>query len=399
MMEKAAHPHTFVVALTYNEETEHSRRSARVFDYRDVSDFLKRLRRQMEHHMSATASLSFIAAGEYGDRFKRVHWHVVLFGAVDFITLGQWSAPWGPVTDRADIVSPVGLKDPWRRSWSLWPHGFVTVQEPDYGGMHYAMSYALKDQFNVRNSEGTAREAKAEVFGTGYLAMSKQPPIGARFVASYLADCASRGIVPPSRKLTVPGVRWPFWPSGNLRRQLLEGLAEINAGIRMATGRDAAGWSSLLHEARLSEDDLELLGVYDEQAEGSAEEEWQQIVANFSELQGAKRRGAIRRSCGSSEPCDLCLRGRSDLAAHGIEEVEGGYRREGDAPALNINGVLDPSARFRKRQRDGKSQGPNPLCLLYGDASIRAADFKFIWPDSARCEAEFAAGARSAECL
>lgn len=88
MMEKATSPHTFVVALTYNEETEHSRRSAQMFDYQDVSDFIKRLRRRMDYHLKAKGALSFIAAGEQGDRYGRCHWHIVLFGSADFLSLG-----------------------------------------------------------------------------------------------------------------------------------------------------------------------------------------------------------------------------------------------------------------------------------------------------------------------
>lgn len=385
------HPHTFVVALTYNEETEHNRRSARVFDYKDVSDMLKRLRRQMEYHLGAKAALSFIAAGEQGDRFKRCHWHVVLFGAVDFIRLGEWRAPWGVVTEAKDIVSPAGIAEPWRRSWSLWPHGFVTVQEPDYGGMHYAMAYALKDQFNVRNSERTGREARAEVFGTGYLSMSKQPAIGARFIDDYLAKCDAQNVVPPSRKLNVPEVRWPWWPSGVLRVQLLEGLAAINARIREQTGSDAAGWSSLLHEARLSDDDLEILGVYDGEEREAAEDQWQQIVATHNDNASAKERGQIRRRCSSTLPCNLCLRGDSAAAESlGVAETE-----SGDFVFAKHGNCWDGYEWVRKRQRDGARQGPNPFCGLYGNPAIRVADFKYIWPETARAEGEFAEGARS----
>lgn len=383
------HPHTFVVALTYNEDTEHNRRSARVFDYRDVSDFIKRLRRQMEYHLKAVAALSFIAAGEQGDRHNRCHWHVVLFGAVDFLKLGEWRAPWGVVTESKDIVSPVGIAEPWRRSWSLWPHGFVTVQEPDYGGMHYAMAYALKDQFNVRNAEGTGREAKAEVFGTGYLSMSKQPAIGARFIDAYLAQCDAANIVPPSRKLTVPEVRWPWWPSGVLRSQLLEGLAAINRRINEETGADGAGWSSLVHEARLSEDDLELLGVYDGEERETPEDQWRQLLAEHRDNETTAKRAQTRRACSSTIPCNLCLRGSGAAAIRaGVDQAE-----DGGFYATDAGDTPDSRKHVSTLQRDGKRKGPNADCALYGDPAIRVADFKYIWPATAT--EGFAEGARA----
>jgi len=392
MMEKACSPATLVVALTYSEDTEHSRRSARMFDYKDVSDFIKRLRRRMDYHLGAKGALSFIAAGEQGDRFKRCHWHVVLFGQVDFLSLGEWSAPWGKVTDRKDIVSPKPVGgDPatvWRRGWDLWPHGFVTVQEPDYGGMRYAMSYALKDQFNVRNSAGLARQGKAEVFGTGYLAMSKKPPIGARFVDDYVAACAAGGYVPPTRKLMIPGLDRPWWPSGLIADRLLFGLAAVNGAIKEQTGRDAAGWSSLLYEARESDDDLERLGVFDgEQDDESGAAV--QIEANTRDNAATRERGQKRRRCGSSEACNLCLRGLSpgDLETAGISEAaDGFFTRASDGYSADA---------FTRRQRDGKSKGPNPLCGLYGNPVIRAFDYATIFPASAEAQRFFASSARA----
>lgn len=403
MMEKDTHPACLVLALTYSEDTEHSRRSARMFDYKDVSDFLKRLRRQMAYHLNAKGALSFIAAGEQGDRFKRCHWHVVLFGQVDFLSLGEWRDRHGVTSDRANIVSPRPVGgDPstvWRRNWSLWPHGFVTVQEPDYGGMRYAMAYALKDQFNVRNSAGTAREGRAEVFGTGYLVMSKKPPIGAAFVDRYVADCAARGIVPPTRKLVVPGVERPWWPTGVIAERLLAGLAAVNAGIKEQTGRDAAGWSTLLYEARESVDDLERLGVFDGEEDDSvseAEDVRRQTEATAADNADARERGQKRRRCGSTEACTLCLRGLAptNLEAAGLVPEGSRFIRPEDWAHLGADGEPDPHAAFRRRQSDGARKDPNPLCGLYGNAAIRAPDFSRVFPQSAAAEGCFAEGAR-----
>lgn len=261
MMERETMGHALVLALTYNEETEESRRSARVFDYTDVQNLLKNIRRQVEYHLGRTSAVSFIAAGEKGERFNRCHWHLVLFSEVDLTTIGKWSAPWGPVSGRSEIITPPHAKPAWRRGWSLWPQGFVTVQEPDYSGMRYALAYALKDQFNGRNAEFTARQAKSETFAQGYLVMSKKPAIGARWIDAYVEKCRAAGVVPPSKRVKVDGVDKPWWPSGLLAQRLLAGLAAVNREVFEATGQNGAGWSTLLHEVRDSDDDLETLGV------------------------------------------------------------------------------------------------------------------------------------------
>lgn len=266
-MEKQAKGQAFVFALTYSEETEHSRRSARVFDYKDVQDLLKNLRRQVEYHLKRTSVVSFIACGEKGERFGRCHWHLCVFSEVDLLQIGKWTTLDGVVTDRKLIVSPPGRADVIRCNWSLWPHGFVTAQEPDYGGFRYALAYALKDQFNFPQSERSARAAKAEVFGEGYFVPSKRPMIGQVWVDRYIETCAARGLVPPTLALSVEGLNKPFWPTGLLADRVLVGLRLVNENIRRQTGSDGAGWSSLIQERADSVKHLELLGVSDVEAE------------------------------------------------------------------------------------------------------------------------------------
>lgn len=273
MMEKDARGNALVLALTYSEETEHSQRSARTFDYKDVQHLMWNLRSDIAYKLGRTAALSFIAAGERGERENRCHWHVVLFSDLDLTRFGKWSAPWGPVSARSEIITPPGVKPAWRRGWSHWGHGFVTVQEPDYGGMRYALAYALKDQFSIRKGEGHGREIRSETFATGYFVPSKKPPIGALWVDRYVEQCRAAGIVPPSKRLTVPGLDRPFWPTGRLADRLLAGLASVNAEILERTGRPGTGWTSLLAEARENENDLETLGVPVEQAEQRPDEQ------------------------------------------------------------------------------------------------------------------------------
>lgn len=360
MMEKASFPHAFAMTLTYNGESNTSRLGAQTFIYRHVIDLNKRLRRAIEYHLGVKASaFSFMVAGEFGSRFKRCHWHMIVFSEVDLCKVGTWIDHQGrTVSAFDDIVSPTGKG--YNRTWSLWPHGFVAVQVPDFGGMRYALAYALKDQFNSRNAEGTAREHKADPFAVGMFRMSKKPPIGQRFVDRYLDECRAAGIVPPSRRLVIPEVKFPFFPTGVLADRLLAGFADINASVRAATGKDAAGWSSLVYESRLSERDLELLGVYDgdaDEQEAEAEMDGQIVAgraaddnASNAKLQAARDNAAARRRCFSTEACSLCVRGRGQVPGIDWDEFNRPYRIGATAEA------------FRKAQSDGCRESRNPWC-------------------------------------
>lgn len=312
MAEKAMHPQTFVVALTYSDATQFTRDGARFFRYQDVRLFLARLRDAIKQATGQVAALRFLAAGEQGSRNGRCHWHVVLYSDVDLLTIGEFSAPWGRVTEASDIIAPMGQDMP--RNWTMWPHGFVQVQVPDAGGMHYALSYALKDQFNAMKSAGSKRVSKSEAFATGLFRMSKSPPIGVPWMEAQIYDLYLRGQVLPNTKLQVPDLSGYWYPSGVCRKVLLEGLRRVNHSFAVQHGRNAPQWSSLIYECRDNDSDLEALGYLptgDEDEETSVETE---IARRAKETAGEAATRAIRQKCGSGLPCLECLRGLPDKA-------------------------------------------------------------------------------------
>lgn len=358
MAEKAMHPQTLVVALTYSDETQFTRDGARFFRYNDVRLFLAALRDAIKQKTGKVAALRFIACGEQGSRNGRVHWHIVLFSDVDLLTIGKFSALWGPVTERKDIIAPVGVDMP--RQWSMWPHGFVQVQEPNEGGMHYAMSYALKDQFNVRNASGSARISKAEAFATGLFRPSKSPPIGAPWVDEQIYDMYARRYVMPKLHFQVPGLSGYWWPSGPLRKRLLEGMRRVNNSIIAETGRNAAQWSSLLHQVRENEGDLEALGI-NEVIEDDEEIETQIAKRSRATAQESKDR-QIRRQCGHTIACDQCLRGFADET---LREI--GLHFEGP------HCIVTSTGEAFQRGKGGYGKGINPRCQLRETASRKRA--------------------------
>lgn len=358
MGDKACHPFAFVVALTYSDETQFTRDGARFFRYDDVRLFLARLRDAIKQATGKVAALRFIAAGEQGSRNGRCHWHVVLFSDVDLITIGKWRAPWGEVTKHEEIIAPVGVDMP--RGWTMWPHGFVQVQVPDEGGMHYALSYALKDQFNSMNARDSKRISKAEAFATGLFRMSKAPPIGAAFVDRLIYEAYERGFVYPDLKLQVPDFRGYWYPSGILRKRFLIGMRRVNASLVAQYGRNAGQWRTLVYNVRENEGDLEALGmspVEDEDEETIGHK----IARKQRESAAAIKTKEIVAQCGGELPCIQCLRGFPDdtLAQYGL--------------AFQDGQLVDVKTNLPPKTRGGKSSGINPGCQLRETQSRKRA--------------------------
>lgn len=365
MAEKALHPQTFAVTLTYHDETEFTRDGARFFRYDDVRLFLAGLRRQIAYHTQETAALRFIAAGEQGSRNGRCHWHVILYSDVDLLTIGEFSAPWGVVTAESDIVAPPGKDMP--RNWSMWPHGFVQVQRPDAGGMHYALSYALKDQFSVAKSEGSNRISRAEQFATGVFRMSKSPPIGAGFIDAAIYDCYSGGYVLPKLQLQIPEWRGYWVPTGILRKRLLEGMRRVNASLEAQHGRSANQWRPLVLSLQENEGDLEALGVIPE-SDPDEEQIETKVKRAAKEAAAANTIREIVRTCGGSLPCLQCCRGLPDqeLWSFGVRFKEAG---SSVLEAFTVAG----QAKLNEQGYRNKSNGINRACQLRDTASRKRA--------------------------
>lgn len=158
MAESQAWKHTHSVTLTYSEDDA---RSA-VLYYPDVQNMLKKLRK--------VAPVRFMAAGEYGSLNGRAHWHVILFSDHQFF-------------DRLD----------WRFDWEYWPHGLSYAQRPDFGGLRYALKYAVKDQHDKASSR--------------CFQFSKKPILGHDFVRRMAVDLAETGLPINAPSYSFLGVR------------------------------------------------------------------------------------------------------------------------------------------------------------------------------------------------
>lgn len=151
---------TYAITLTYDNDQGVN---SAVLVYKDVQDFLKRVRKGFK--------VRYIVAGEYGSKKGRAHWHIILFFK--------------------DKDPQFALEQ--RVMWDKWPHGFVYVQKPDWGGFKYVLKYVLKDQ-DARSADN-------------HLAMSKKPPLGYQFFDELAREHVEHGIIPRNYKYKIGGVR------------------------------------------------------------------------------------------------------------------------------------------------------------------------------------------------
>lgn len=370
MAEKAMHPETLCVTLTYADDTQFRRDGAAMFRYADVRLFLASLRRQIEYHTGQTGLVRFLCAGEQGSRNGRCHWHIILFSEVDLTTVGEFSDHGRKCTERSDIVSPEDSKEILRRSWTMWPHGYVAVQEPDEFGMSYVLAYAVKDQFSAKKSQSTMREHKAEAFATGMFRMSKYPPIGQQYLDERIYSLYERGAVLPDLRLSVDGLGGYWWPSGLSRLTLLAGMRRINNSVLAQCGQNAPQWRSLLQSCRESETDLEVLLHGEKRQEETEESDDFAFAKSVRVREGEAANQRIRRRCGAVLPCTPCLRGNEAavLAASGVTEntdPETGYACFSYAPP---QGGREHGVGYWQSSATGRL---NPLCLLRDTSRVK----------------------------
>lgn len=135
-----------------------------VLIYQDVQRAFKRLR-------SAGFPLRYLVVGEFGERKKRAHWHLV----------AHWQ---GPVPD----LPPVGRFGGVR--W--WPHGHVHNRGwSGSSAARYVTKYMLKDLYNER------RAAR--------FAMSKKPPLGYEYFIKLADEQVERRALPRDLHYRFPG--------------------------------------------------------------------------------------------------------------------------------------------------------------------------------------------------
>jgi hypothetical protein len=145
---------TYAVTLTYGDDNlqEHELVHAVTLVYKDVQDFLKRLRKKYQ--------VRYIVTGEYGSAKGRAHWHIILFFKNKY----------------------PNVKTNKRVDWKYWDKGFSYFQETDWKGFEYCLKYILKGE-KMRSADN-------------HLAMSKKPPLGHEFFQQLAKQYVEQALAP-----------------------------------------------------------------------------------------------------------------------------------------------------------------------------------------------------------
>lgn len=137
----------------------------------------------------------YILCGEYGDRRKRPHYHVGLFGEDFFHDRKPWKK-----TDSGFVVYRSELAE------RLWPYGFVHIGELVEKSAAYIARYTMKAARPNGASLTRYNEETGETWEVHpqFLRMSRMPGIGASWFDKYWMDCSTGYLIHEGRKVPIP---------------------------------------------------------------------------------------------------------------------------------------------------------------------------------------------------
>lgn len=213
MLEAACHDKNSLVTLTYDEKEMPRLDDGRgTLVYEDVQLFLKRLRVNIERHesdyISKLGKFRFFCVGEYGGRYERPHFHVVLF---NFRPCAHYV--------RGHRVGPDSVCCPQcMLIYKTWKKGMITNETFGLAGAEYVAQYAVKKM--TREDDARLKGRRPE-----FARMSLKPGLGHDFmfeVASTLLQYPKRLDEMPDvpASLRMHGKKWPI--GRYLRRRLRE---------------------------------------------------------------------------------------------------------------------------------------------------------------------------------
>lgn len=206
------HPQNCFLTLTYSDDQLPDDYS---IDVRTIQLFMKRLR---EH---ADTQIRFFAAGEYGDRFQRPHYHALIFN-YDFNDKILHSKK-----NNIPLYTSLQLS-------KLWPHGFATIGSVNYQTAAYCARYTMKKIGGDTAADHYTRvhpvTGKIHLVKPEFSTSSRRPGIGATWLQKYKSD------VFPSDFLIVDHKRHPV-PKFYIKKLAEEEQRQIKRkrGASMAT--------------------------------------------------------------------------------------------------------------------------------------------------------------------
>lgn len=184
--EADTHDQNSFITLTYSPEKLPSDGSLVTWH---ITDFLKRLRKSIQ-----PKKIKYFMCGEYGEKFKRPHYHICLFGH-DWPDKEIHEEREGILLYTSDTLE------------KLWSQGFTTTGELNFSTAAYTARYILKkvsgqqrEQHYYRTCEHTGNLVQIE---PEYIRMSNG--IGKNWLAKYSTDVwPSDYLIHKNKKFKVP---------------------------------------------------------------------------------------------------------------------------------------------------------------------------------------------------
>lgn len=165
-LESQLYENSYFLTLTYDDQ--HLPKSGSLVP-EDLQKFLKKLRRYIGYHGS-DEKIRFFACGEYGDNFKRPHYHAIIYN-LDIPDLKRFSTSFnGDTYYTSEIIN------------QIWKNGYVIIGHVTFESCAYVARYVTKkitgDQAD-EHYQGRVPE---------FVRMSRRPGIGAAWLDKYQTD-------------------------------------------------------------------------------------------------------------------------------------------------------------------------------------------------------------------
>lgn len=171
-METHYHVNAWFITLTYDDKHVPYGTSKKgdvinlTLNYKDIQDFIKRLRRHIDYHNKSIGKLMYYYAGEYGGKTHRPHFHGIFFDVpIKEDELKKYKSQNGNALYTVEWVE------------KLWGKGFITVAPATWETMAYTARYTTKKIYG--------KEAKKHYENLGIepekCEMSLKPAIGAAY--------------------------------------------------------------------------------------------------------------------------------------------------------------------------------------------------------------------------
>lgn len=170
--EAQLHKENCFITLTFNDE--HNPKS---LDKRDLQLFFKRLRKEI-----SPKKISYFACGEYGDKFKRAHYHACIFGHSFDKSKSKIKSH-----DGFSCYSSPSLS-------SLWRFGYSSFSEFSFDTANYVAGYINKKIMGKNWEKHYYDLETGEIKEREFSLSSRRPAIGKNWFELYSDDFLKRDV-------------------------------------------------------------------------------------------------------------------------------------------------------------------------------------------------------------